>query len=269
MKETLEAAADRLKEQMMKERREASAQRTKDAAKINELGNSLAKEQKLSAELQNEVKVVSDRLAKELEAIKATRAELKSVSEAKAALEKQLHELNLKYDREKADWQHKEKVLTEEKEKIRAELTAKVQAAEDAKAAALEQVKKAQKDLADAMQEAQNLHVQVTDLTLNLKEAKADAKAGWAAHSESEKQLKIEKKNVLDVKDELFKVRENATKTRTRLKGVIENAAKVQAETDKKLAKTTEELGETQQLFADAEASAKKWEMKTKEELGE
>merc|ERR1719409_1846092 len=124
---------------MMKERREASAQRTKDAAKINELGNSLAKEKDLSSRLQNEVQVVSDRLAKELEAMKKTRAELKSVSEAKAALEKQLHELNLKYDREKADWQH------EEKEKIRAELTAKVQAAEDAKAAALAQVKKAQK----------------------------------------------------------------------------------------------------------------------------
>ena len=52
-------------------------------------------------------------------------------------------------------------MLTEEKEKIRVELTAKVQAAEDAKAAALAQVKKVQKDLADAMQEAQNLHVQV------------------------------------------------------------------------------------------------------------
>ena len=165
------------------------------------------------------------------------------------------------------------------------ELTAKVQAAEDAKAAALAQVKKAQKELADAMQEAQDLHVQVqqlafggvlravqsqlsckdllesfrrvcqvrfgrcqhlatgemeehskrkfregqthcgevllspelslskhevTDLTLNLKEAKADAKAGWAAHSESDKQLKIEKKNVLDVKDELFKTRDPA-----------------------------------------------------------
>ena len=66
---------------------------TKDAAKINELGSSLAKEQKLSAQLQNEVQVVSDRLAKELEAMKKTRAELKSVSEAKTALEKQLHDM--------------------------------------------------------------------------------------------------------------------------------------------------------------------------------
>ena len=57
-------------------------------------------------------------------------------------------------------------MLTEEKEKIRVELTAKVQAAEDAKAAALAQVKKAQKELADAMQEAQDLHVQVQQAEL-------------------------------------------------------------------------------------------------------